>query len=67
MNDTEFDVTLTLTIGTNIIFDGAVTPDPSEHDAVQNGIGCIPQEVFDLLEGEGFGIAYPIGGSAERV
>lgn len=68
IEDKDFDVTLTITLGTNISFAPIERDRPiTKADAVDNAIGSIPPEVFRLLEGEGFGIAYPIEGSAEEL
>lgn len=67
-DEPRYAVTLTLRVTTTVAFargaglDDATPILPS--DAIANGVGSIPQAVWDELEGEGFDVADPIDGEA---
>lgn len=66
IEEKDYEVTLTVRASTVISFapmerDGPITA----HDAIQNAIGAT--HAWDVLENEGFAVAYPIDGEAKEL
>ena len=69
MTYVDHDVTLTIKASTRVTFamhgrEGTVI---TKTDAIDNAIGSIPDEVFSMLEDNGFTLAYPIEGEVAYV
>jgi hypothetical protein len=61
-----FNVTLTVRVSTTISFAPMERSGPiTSHDAIENAIGGT--FAWDTFQGDGFEIAYPIEGEAERI